>query len=77
MKFDRNGSFIKSWGGNGKGPGQFEVAHGISIDAKGRLWVADRENQRIQIFDQDGNYIREMKYAGLPCSLQTGEKSIW
>jgi DNA-binding beta-propeller fold protein YncE len=76
VKFDRNGTFIKSWGGKGKGPGQFEVAHGIAIDANGRLWVADRENQRIQIFDQDGNYLKELKYAGLPCSLQIGDQYI-
>jgi DNA-binding beta-propeller fold protein YncE len=76
VKFDRNGTFIKSWGGKGKGPGQFDVAHGIAIDANGRLWVADRENQRIQIFDQDGNYLKELKYAGLPCSLQIGDQYI-
>jgi len=75
-KFDRNGTFIKSWGGKGKGPGQFDVAHGIAIDANGRLWVADRENQRIQIFDQDGNYLKELKYAGLPCSLQIGDRYV-
>ena len=77
VKFDRNGNFIKSWGGKGNGPGQFQVAHGITIDANGRLWIADRENQRIQIFDQDGNYIRELKYAGLPCSLQIGDQYIY
>jgi sugar lactone lactonase YvrE len=77
VKFDKDGHFIKSWGGKGSGPGQFQVAHGISIDAHGRLWVADRENQRIQIFDQDGNYIREMKYAGLPCSLQIGDQYVY
>src|SRR5258705_7947191 len=77
VKFDRNGKFLRSWGGKGNGPGQFQVAHGIVIDAGGRLWVADRENQRIQIFDQNGNYIREMKYAGLPCSLQIGDQYIY
>jgi DNA-binding beta-propeller fold protein YncE len=76
LKFDRNGKFLKSWGGKGKGPGQFDVAHGIAIDANGRLWVADRENQRIQIFDQDGNYLKELKYAGLPCSLQIGDQYV-
>ena len=77
LKFDKNGSFIKSWGGKGKEPGKFEVAHGIAIDAKGLLWVADRENQRIQIFDADGKFIREMKYAGLPCALQIGTQYIY
>jgi sugar lactone lactonase YvrE len=77
LKFDKNGNFIKSWGGKGTGPGQFEVAHGISIDAKGQLWVADRENQRIQIFDQDGKFIKELKYAGLPCAVSIGPRYIY
>jgi DNA-binding beta-propeller fold protein YncE len=77
LKFDRNGKFIKSWGGKGTEPGKFEVAHGIAIDAKGLLWVADRENQRIQIFDGDGNFVRQLKYAGLPCSLRIGEREIY
>ena len=77
LKFDRTGRFIKSWGGKGKAPGKFEVAHGIAIDAKGLLWVTDRENQRIQIFDADGGFIREIKYAGLPCALDIGSQYIY
>ena len=69
LKFDKTGKFIKSWGGRGTEPGKFMVAHGIAIDAKGLVWVTDRENSRIQIFDQDGSFVREIKYAGLPCSL--------
>src|SRR6185503_16475616 len=76
LKFDKTGKFIKSWGGKGGEPGKFQVAHGIAMDAKGLLWVTDRENQRIQIFDQDGKYIREVKYAGLPCSLDIGKQEI-
>jgi sugar lactone lactonase YvrE len=77
LKFDKNGRFIKTWGGKGTEPGKFDVAHGLAIDAKGLLWVTDRENQRIQIFDQDGKYIREVKYAGLPCSLDIGLQNIY
>jgi DNA-binding beta-propeller fold protein YncE len=77
LKFDRSGRFIKSWGGKGKEPGKFEVAHGIAIDAKGLLWVADRENQRIQIFDADGAFVREIRYAGLPCALDIGSQYIY
>ena len=77
LKFDRTGKFIKSWGGKGKGPGQFDVAHGIAIDAKGLLWVMDRENQRIQVFDQEGKFVREMKYAGLPCSVDIGREFVY
>lgn len=77
LKFDKEGRFIKSWGGKGSGPGQFQVAHGIAIDAQGQLWVADRENQRAQLFDADGRFIREMKYAGLPCGFDIGKQYMY
>lgn len=77
LKFDKNGVFKKSWGGVGTGPGMFNVAHGIAIDAKGLLWVADRENERIQIFDEDGKFVREMKYAGLPCGFRIGDQYVY
>src|SRR5688572_24330036 len=77
LKFDKDGRFIKSWGGKGKDPGQFEVAHGIAIDAKGLLWVMDRENSRIQVFDAEGTFVREMKYAGLPCSVDIGKEHVY
>ena len=77
LKFDKDGQFIKSWGGKGAGPGEFQVAHGIDIDALGLLWVADRENQRIQIFTPDGAYVREIEYAGLPCDLTIGPRFIY
>ena len=77
LKFDKDGRFIKSWGGKGKEPGQFEVAHGAAIDAKGLLWVMDRENQRIQVFDSDGTFVREQKYKGLPCSVAFGRDEAY
>jgi sugar lactone lactonase YvrE len=77
LKFDRTGRFLKSWGGKGTGPGQFDVAHGIAIDRDGRLWVMDRENQRIQVFDVEGTFVREMKYAGLPCSVDIGSEHVY
>ena len=72
LKFSRDGTFITSWGGKGTGPGQFQVAHGIDIDANGRVWVADRENQRVQVFEPDGTFVREIKYHGLPCDVDIG-----
>ena len=77
MKFDKNGMFLKSWGGKGTEPGKFEVAHGIALDARGQLWVADRENQRIQIFTQDGEFVKELKFAGLPCAMSIGSRYIY
>lgn len=77
LKFDKTGKFLKSWGGLGTDPGKFNVAHGIAMDAKGLLWVADRENQRIQVFDQEGKFVRQMKYAGLPCGFQIRNRDIF
>lgn len=77
LKFRADATFVKSWGGKGDAPGKFQVAHSIVIDDAGDLWVMDRENSRIQIFDQDGNYLRELKYAGLPCSIDFAGDYIW
>jgi len=77
LKFDHEGRFLTQWGGKGNAPGKFQVAHGIDIDADGRLWVLDRENQRIQVFEQDGTFVREQHYAGLPCGLDIGEHEIF
>ena len=77
LKFDKTGRFLAAWGAKGTAPGLFEVAHGIAIDAKGLLWVADRENQRIQVFDQKGTFVREMKYAGLPCAMDIGRQYVY
>ena len=77
LKFSADGSFIKSWGGKGTAPGQFQVAHGIDIDAGGLLWVSDRENQRVEIFEPDGSFVREIKYRGLPCDVDIGPEHIY
>ena len=57
MKFTKDGKFVKQWGKVGSGPGEFRTPHAMAFDSRGRLFVADRGNHRIQIFDQDGNYI--------------------
>jgi DNA-binding beta-propeller fold protein YncE len=63
-KFDRNGKFIKSWGRMGTGVGEFKTPHAIALDSKGRLVVADRGNHRLQIFDQDGKFLEEIRKFG-------------
>jgi DNA-binding beta-propeller fold protein YncE len=72
LKFDRTGTLVKSWGGRGKAPGQFDTSHSIVVDARGLIYVADRQNRRVQIFDGEGNVVREWKFAGLPCGLYIG-----
>jgi sugar lactone lactonase YvrE len=59
LKFTKDGTFIKAWGEAGSGPGQFNIPHSLAIDSQGRLFVADRGNVRIQIFDQEGKFIDE------------------
>jgi DNA-binding beta-propeller fold protein YncE len=69
LKFDAEGNFLKTWGGEGVGPGQFKQPHSIVADARGALYIADRSNQRIQVFDADGGYVRETQHPGTPCGL--------
>jgi DNA-binding beta-propeller fold protein YncE len=58
-KVDRNGNWVKSWGDRGTKPGEFNTPHSIAADAKGNIYVADRGNRRIQVFDGDGTFLRE------------------
>ncbi|MFL6935265.1 MAG: peptidyl-alpha-hydroxyglycine alpha-amidating lyase family protein [Xanthobacteraceae bacterium] len=60
-KYDRNGEWVKSWGERGKGPGEFNLVHTIAADAQGNIYAGDRNNRRIQVFDRDGNFQREIK----------------
>ena len=69
MKFAKDGRFIKTWGTKGSGPGEFGELHGIALDSTGRVFVADRGNNRIQIFDADGKYLSEWKQFGRPSGI--------
>jgi DNA-binding beta-propeller fold protein YncE len=69
VKFSADGKFIKAWGKEGAGPGEFNVPHGLAFDSAGRLFVADRANSRLQIFDQDGKFIAEWKQFGRPSGV--------
>jgi DNA-binding beta-propeller fold protein YncE len=69
-KFAADGKLIKSWGEPGTGPGQFRLVHNVWLDAKsGRVFVCDRENNRVQIFDMDGRYTTEWKDVKRPTDL--------
>ena len=57
LKFDRTGKLLKSWGKKGTGIGEFDQPHALAMDSRGRLFVGDRSNNRIQIFDQDGRFL--------------------
>ena len=64
-KFSPDGKFLKSWGGLGARHGEFRTPHAMAFDGKGRLWVADRGNHRLEIFDQEGKYL-ESRYMYRP-----------
>lgn len=68
-KFSPDGKFIKSWGGIGVRHGEFRSPHALAFDSRGRLWVADRGNNRIEIFDQNGTYLESRYMFGRPSGL--------
>src|SRR5712691_1727272 len=69
VKFTREGNLIKYWGDRGTKPGQFNTPHNIVMDANSNLYVADRQNSRVQVFDTDGNFKQEWRIGGLAWSL--------
>jgi DNA-binding beta-propeller fold protein YncE len=69
VKYTKDGKFIKAWGKKGNGPGEFNLPHSVAIDSQGRVFVADRSNNRIQIFDQDGNFLDQWTQFGGDSSI--------
>ena len=69
FKFDKTGKFIKAWGKRGTGPAEFDQPHALAMDSKGRLFVGDRNNNRVQIFDQDGKYLEEFRQFSRPSGI--------
>lgn len=65
-KYDRNGDWVGSWGEPGTGPGQFRTPHAIVIDRNDNVYVGDRGNERVQVFDTSGRYLREWKISVPP-----------
>lgn len=60
VKYSKDGTYLMHWGTRGNGPGQFNVPHSVEIGPDGRVYVGDRGNQRIQVFDQQGRYLSEI-----------------
>ncbi len=61
VRLDSQGSFINAWGSKGAGPGEFDTPHGIAVDGNGTVYVADRGNSRVQVFDAEGTFVAEWK----------------
>jgi len=68
-RFAADGTLITSWGSPGSGPGEFNLPHGIAVDRSGRVYVADRENSRIQIFSSDGMFLMSWDWVNRPDDL--------
>ena len=68
-KYSPDGKLLFSWGEPGTDPGQFNVAHNIATDSQGWVYVADRENHRVQVFDGNGKYETQWNNLHRPCAL--------
>jgi NHL repeat len=68
-KFSSDGRLLQSWGEPGAGPGQFELVHGVCVDSRGLIYVADRRNTRIQVFSSNGDYRTEWLEVWWPCAM--------
>ena len=77
-KFDKNGVYLKAWGSRGGGIGQFNTPHSIAVDAQGNVYVGDRGNARIQVFDNNGTYKTQFPAVGNPQAicLTTGANPV-
>lgn len=69
VKYDKDGNWVKEWGKRGTAPGEFHTVHTIATDAKGNVYVGDRENNRIQVFDNDGNFLKQWTDVGAPWAI--------
>ena len=76
VKFSPDGKFIKTWGHKGSGPGEFDIPHTLAMDSRGRLFVGDRQNNRIQIFDQDGNFIDQWRQFSRPSGVYIDKHDV-
>jgi len=76
LKFNSDGDFLMSFGEMGSGDGQFIQPHALAMDSKGRLFVGDRSNNRVQIFDQDGNFLDAWYQFGRPSGIYIDKNDV-
>jgi len=88
VKLDKNGKFLTAWGGHGSGDGRFNAVHGIDVDRNGRIYVVDRLNKRVQVFDASGKHLANWPNIRFPNHVQVtdpapgdtstgGEQIVW
>ena len=76
-KYSTEGEHLFSWGDYGTDPGQFNLPHSVCTDTQGRVYIADRENHRIQIFDDQGNYLEQWNNLHRPCGLHIRDDLVY
>jgi DNA-binding beta-propeller fold protein YncE len=69
VQYNKDGEYIRHWGKRGKADGEFDIAHDVTLDKSGKVYVADRTNRRIQIFDGQGKFLGKWDQAGMPWGL--------
>ena len=78
VKYDADGQYVLQWGSRGTGPGEFGLPHNLAVDATGRVYVTDRDNQRVQVFSADGEFLTEWRDIGGNSALfMTSDQQIW
>jgi DNA-binding beta-propeller fold protein YncE len=78
LKFSRDGKYLLQWGTRGKGPGQFGLPHNVVVDVQGRVYVTDRDNQRIEVFDANGKFLNQWTgTGGISGLFMTRDQRIW
>ncbi len=76
VKYAKDGTFVMAWGKHGKAEGQFDTLHGIALDSAGQVYVADRVNNRIQIFSPEGKFVAEWKQFGRPSDVVIDKNDV-
>jgi DNA-binding beta-propeller fold protein YncE len=76
VKFSKAGKFITAWGRKGSGEGEFDVPHAIAVDSQERVYVADRSNSRIQVFDANGKFLADWRQFGRPSGVYVDANDV-
>jgi DNA-binding beta-propeller fold protein YncE len=78
VKFNKDGQYITAWGKKGAGEGEFNLPHAVAVDKQGRVYVGDRENHRMQVFDSAGKFLTQWKHVGSPWGVViTEDQSLY
>lgn len=74
VHYSKNGEYVRHWGKKGAADGEFDLVHDVALDSRGRVYVADRSNSRIQVFDADGRFLEKWTHVGQPWGLYYAKK---